>query len=83
MTLYTIILNDPNQAAWDKLRSLWPAHHRIVNDCMAFLCGDGLQTGEIAVKIGIGKRMDGLVVQADDYAGHAAPGIVEWIRERQ
>jgi len=55
MALYAIILNEPSNHAWMKIRETWPAH-LIFDDRVAFISVDNALTSEISKEIGMGKE---------------------------
>lgn len=81
MTLYTIVLNEPSDHAWAKIRATWPKGHHILDDRVAFISADGALTGDIAKQIGIDseQQINGIVVQMDYFSGRTDASLVEWI----
>ena len=39
MSLYVIVLNEPDEAAWENIREAWPAHH-VFDNRLAFISAD-------------------------------------------
>ena len=84
MTIYAIILNEPNDSAWEAVRENWPNHHHILTDQIAFIAvpEDKLTlTDDIAEPIGLNesKKIRGLVIEAEHRAGFNDSSLVEWL----
>ena len=84
MTIYAIVLNEPDDTAWERVKSQWPHHHYIVADCLAFLAPEGpILTEEIAETVGMNDddAITGVVIEVASYNGFNKPGLWEWARK--
>ena len=84
MSLYTIILEEPNAAVWKAVRSCWPNHHYILNDVVAFVAPEGISNlAKISTAIGLGDELDasGMVFRCSRYSGYATETWVDWLDE--
>lgn len=84
MTIYAIVLNEPNEAAWRQVKSEWPDRHYIVTDSLAFVAPEGfILTEDIAEAIGMDERggVTGVVIEVTSYSGFNKPGLWEWARK--
>lgn len=84
MTIYAIVLNEPNETAWRQVRSEWPDRHYIVTDCLAFIAPEGFTLTEgIAETIGMDEQggVTGVVIEATAYSGFNRSGLWEWARK--
>ena len=85
MTVYAIVLNDPNEYAWEQVRETWPDHqHYILTDRIAFVVTEGVTlTTDIASTVGMNKehQVTGFILDADSRAGWNDRGFVEWLRK--
>ena len=82
MTLYAIILNEPDEGTWSKVRETWPKNH-VLDDRVAFIDTENALTSDIARDAGIDEGgANGLVIQMDYFAGHTRTSLVEWISKR-
>ena len=78
MSLYAIVLNEPDEAAWEKIREAWPAYH-IFDNRLAFISADDALTADVSRDTGIGSESaKGIVIQMDCFSGHTAGPLVEW-----
>lgn len=66
MSLYAVILKQPDAVAWEKIRERWPDYHYFLSETAAFVAATGISTTEqIRDEIGLNlesleKRVDGL-----------------------
>ncbi len=82
MSIYAIVLNRPDEAAWEKVQSGWESHH-ILDDRLAFISAENALTADIAAQVGISSTgASGIVIQMDFYAGHTSMSFVEWISKQ-
>lgn len=84
MTIYAIVLNEPDEAAWQQVKDHWPDRHYIVSGCLAFVAPEALiLTEEIAKTIGMDSQgnVTGVVIEAASYSGFNKPGLWEWARK--
>ncbi len=80
MTVYAVILNDPDETAWRKVRE-WKQHY-VLTDRIAFIATDDLTlTHEIAATIGINREggVTGLVLESTNRAGWNDSALIEWL----
>ena len=83
MSIYAILLNEPNEAAWEKVREKWAAHH-VLDDRLAFVSAENAMTADVARDVGIGSGGAlGIVVQMDFYAGHTTGDFIEWLSKHR
>ena len=83
MSLYAIILNAPNEAAWAAIPEHWP-DHLISDDRLAFVSAENALTAKIAEQIGIGADgASGIVIQMDFYGGYTSSSVVEWVARQR
>ena len=81
MTVYAVVLNDPDDTAWRKVKE-WPNQHYILTDRLAFLVADDLVlTENIAAQVGMDKtgRVKGFVIEMTNRSGWNDSGFVEWL----
>ena len=84
MTIYAIVLNEPNEAAWRQVKSEWPDRHYIVTDHLAFVASEEvILTEGIAEALGMDDEgnVTGVVIEAASYSGFNKPGLWEWARK--
>lgn len=84
MNLYVIVLNEPNENAWAKLKKEWPDQHYELTDRVAFLSVENgnLTTRAIGDRIGMNNEetVIGFVVQSGAINGWNSADLWEWIR---
>ena len=84
MAIYLIVLDRPNNGAWEKVKNNWPApNHFIHDDRVAVILDDKLLTSDVSEKVGIGNGVSGIVSQMDFYSGHTSSRFVEWLKKIQ
>ena len=83
MSVYTIILDTPNDAAWQAIRENWPGRNYVHNDRVAFVAPEDIVlTSDIAQKVGIYEGDAwGIVVEIEHYAGYADRALIEWLHK--
>lgn len=85
MAIYAIILNEPNDAVWQTVKSGWPGmQHFIVTDHLAFIApSEPTLTDHIAEKIGMNSGaavpVTGVVIEAKNRSGLNSSSLVEWL----
>ena len=82
MSIYAIILNEPNAHSWETVKQGWPNRHYILTDRIAFVSADEYTlTHEIAAAVGMDKeqRVSGIVIEAENRGGFNDSGLVEWL----
>ena len=82
MILYAVVLNEPSEFSWQKIREGWPDRHYFLTDRIAFIATEDLTlTQEIAVAVGMNKedRISGLVIEATSRGGWNDSSFVEWL----
>lgn len=83
MSFYAIILNRPDEDAWETVRSSWDLHF-ILDDRLAFILAENVLTADIAKKVGISSDgVSGIVIQMDYFSGHTSGSLVEWISKNR
>ncbi len=83
MPLYAILLNEPNESAWDKVRETWPKHY-VFDNRLALISTENVLTADVARDAGIGADgVSGIVMQMDFYSGHTSSTLVEWISKNR
>ena len=83
MSLYAILLNEPSEAAWKKVKETWPKNH-VFDDRLALISTDNVLTADVARDAGIGADgASGIVIQMDFYSGHTSSTLVEWISKNR
>lgn len=82
MSLYAIILNEPSDDAWRRVRKEWE-HHQIVDERLAIIKDDNALTKDVASKVGMDPERGtlGIVIQMDYFFGRTATSLVEWINK--
>ena len=83
MSVYLIVLHEPDPTAWERVRETWPDRCFIVNDHTAFVAPPpGVLSHSIADTLGMNgeKKVSGIVVGTETLAGFAASDAVEWIQ---
>ena len=84
MAIYLIVLDNPNDSVWERIKEDWPApDHYIHDERVATILDGKVLTADVAEKIGIGDSVGGIVVQMDFYAGHTSARLVEWLKKIQ
>ena len=79
MSIYMILLDEPDEGAWETIPEHW-SDHLIFDDRLAFISAENAVTAKIAEQIGIGPDgANGMVIQMDYYAGRTSTSIVEWL----
>ena len=83
MSIYIVLLDEPNEAAWEGIREHWP-DHLIFDDRKAFISAENALTAKIAEQIGIGPDgATGIVIQMDYFSGRTSNTVVEWISKNR
>ena len=88
MSIYLIALNHPDEAAWDRLKSKWPKHHRIVTDRLAFIAPEEITiTEEVGESVGMNSehKVLGVVaeIQYGTINGWNRQSLWEWMGKHQ
>lgn len=83
--VYAVILREPEEAVWQKIREEWPDRHYILTDRLAFVALSGVSTADqICATLGISPKIHGLVIELfDSYQGYFEQGqeLGEWLRK--
>jgi len=83
VNVYAVILNEPNEAAWQKVKAKWPDRTNfILTDRIAFIATEELTiTNDVAEAVGVSKEggISGVVFDASRLAGWNDSGLVEWL----
>ncbi len=83
MSLYAIMLDRPNAAAWKAIPQHWPIH-LLADDRLALISAENAVTAKIAEQVGIGPDgAAGIVVQMNYYAGHTNSAVAEWVAKNR
>ena len=80
MTVFAVILNDPNDAAWQRVKE-WELHF-ILTDRIAFVATEDMTlTHEIAATIGMNRDggVIGLVIESTNRSGWNNSALNEWL----
>ena len=84
MEVYAIILNEPDEEAWDRVRNEWPKNY-ILSDSVALVVPDApvSLTGDIAEKVGMNQQEGilGVVVEVGSNNGYNHVAFWEWLRK--
>lgn len=84
MNLYAIVLNEPNEQSWAKLKEEWPEQHYVLTERIAFLvAGNGsTTTRSIGDQLGMNneKAVTGIVVHSAAINGWNRADLWEWVR---
>ena len=82
MTAYAIILNEPNNAVWERVRANWPSCF-IVSETMALISSPDptVLTSQIAEAAGMNgnEKVLGVVLQVGNYFGYNSTALWEWL----
>lgn len=84
MSTYLVVLNEPDEAAWERLAEKWPDRHYILNDRIAAVAPEGISiTEEITEAIGMDETQAvvGIVaeIRNDTVNGWNRRGLWEWL----
>lgn len=81
MSLYAIILDQPNETVWKKVRANWPKHF-ILDERVAYIKAEDALTGGIAQEAGIvADGAAGVVIQLIYFGGRTDGSLVEWMNK--
>ena len=83
MNRYAIILEQPDEEAWRRVRKNWPDNH-IHSTTIAFiLTKDITTTKDIARIVGMTaeENVSGMVLDANYVSGRAGGGLAEWVNK--
>ena len=83
MSTFAVYLHQPDQGAWDAIRTNWPNRHFILDDRVALVAPAGVTlTADVAKAVGMdaetGSRL-GLVVEVSTYFGFNRSDLWEWL----
>ena len=84
MSIYAIVLTEPDAAAWARVKETWKEEHHFFTDRIAFVSAKkGTTTLEISEIVGMGskEKVRGIVLEADAIAGWAPSSLGEWIEK--
>lgn len=77
--MYAIILDKPNETAWDNVRQIWPRHY-IADERVAYVVSENELTAAVAEKAGIkADGLNGVVIQMDYFSGFSSSALAEWV----
>ena len=82
MNIYMIVLDEPNDSAWQNIQEFWPEDHFIHTERVAFIADNNLMmlTSDISTKVGIGEvTFNGIAVNTTSYYGHSSMRLWEWL----
>ena len=80
MAVYAVILNDPSDAAWQRVRE-WDQHF-VLTDRIAFVATEDLTlTHDVATAVGMNKDggVRGIVIEATNRSGWNDSLFIEWL----
>ena len=85
MNIYAVVLNEPSEHAWKRLRAEWPEPlSYVLNNRIAFiaLSNGGITTGQIATKLGMEaeQKITGFVMHSAAVNGWNSADLWEWMR---
>lgn len=73
MTIFLVVLVEPDENAWERISEKWPERHHIISNTLAFVAPEGISTAKSvrdAVGIDVGTiAPSGVVVPMDDHSG--------------
>ena len=81
MDIYAIVLNEPSEPAWDRIKEHWENHY-LVSDTLALIAMEGTAiTSNIAQSIGMNETdaVEGIVFQISHYNGWHDRATWEWL----
>ena len=82
MSVYAIILNEPDEGAWERVSNEWPKHY-FLNDSVAFVAPDDPVSlaGEIGEKVGMNAdhSVVGIVIEVGSNNGYNYQTLWEWM----
>ena len=84
MSIYAIILAEPNAVAWARVEETWKEEHHFFTDRIAFVnAKKGTTTLEVSEIVGMRskEKVQGIVLEADSIAGWAPSSLGEWIEK--
>ena len=87
MSIHAILLREPNQQIWNRVRREWPVNY-VVSDSIGFIASHDAVTlnRDIAEKLGMndGERLAGVVVEINDnWFGYHTRDLWEWLSKAQ
>ena len=84
MSIYAIVLQVPDETAWDKVRETWPDRHYIWHDYTAFIAPVGITTStQLAGTLGFNgdEKRTGVVIEVTpSHHGYVQANLVEWLK---
>ena len=86
MSIYAIVLTDPDDGAWAAVRKEWPNASIFFTDRIAFInVKKRTTTLEVSELVGMEstKKVNGIVVEADTISGWAPSSLGEWIEKNR
>ena len=84
MSIYAIILAEPDAVAWARVEETWKEEHHFFTDRIAFVnAKKGTTTLEISEIVGMAskEKVHGMVLAADSISGWAPSSLREWIEK--
>ena len=84
MSVFAVVLNDPDERAWDSLRTHWPDRHLVVTDRLAFVAPETLTlTQDVADTLGMNqeKKVLGIVIEMANRSGFNKSSLTEWLEK--
>ena len=84
MSIYLIVLNDPDPGTWEAVKAKWGDDHRFLTDRIAFVAPEKtVLTREIADTLGMNKEggIRGIIVEMENFSGFNSADAVEWVRK--
>jgi hypothetical protein len=79
---FAVVLDSPNEQAWNNVRDLWPESHFIHTDRIAYLrLPTSTLTSSISSQVGMNRerKVRGVVLRVDSYYGWNDRGLWEWL----
>lgn len=86
VSIYAVILKQPDAVAWEKIRERWPDYHYFLSETAAFVAVAGISTIEqIRDEIGLNstQRINGVLVEVLTYGGYSDTALGAWLKKAQ
>ena len=83
MEKYLVVLNEPNDAIWERVRQNWPNHY-ILTPRVAVVATESITVAEqIAERLGMNntEKVFGIVSRMNEYFGFNTPSLWDWLHK--
>ena len=80
--VFAVVLNDPSEFAWERLREIAEEHHFVLTERIAFIAVPAnVVTGDLSDQIGMNKTntVSGIVMRLGSYNGWNKRTLWEWL----